>query len=583
MRGARPGERASDRSAGALLSRAPSVPRPRRSDEALPATSGASPAPAGSRARTAARERAGQPPGAPSTEHGTAAPAPSPTGGWGLPLLVVIIGMFMSILDTSIVNVAIPTIQKQFGTTPDNIQWITTAYTLSLGVIVPTSAWLGERLGLKRLYLISLIGFALFSALCGMAWDLGSMIAFRILQAVPGGVIPVTCLTLLYRMVPKKKLGTAMGLYGLGIVVAPGVGPTLGGYLVEYVDWRLIFYINVPVGILGALAAMVVLPGMPGQRSRRFDLPGFVCIAGGLFALLLALSEGQDWGWTGYRVLILLAASANLLALFVVIELNTEEPLLEVRAFTCWPFVNSLLLISILSIGLFAVLFYVPLYLQEGQDITPMHTGLTVLPQASVLVVMMPLAGRLYDRIGPRWPAVVGLAVCGVGTLLLTRLNVDLPRGQLAVWLMIRAAGLGLAMMPIMTGGIAALPARIVNAGSAFNTLTQRVTAALGLAALTALATRWQEQLMSDRSALLDAHGADANPRILAMQHAGRGGLIPLWQQLRAHVQAQAYSDVFLVAGVTTLIGVALALLLRSGRPSDSESAEQRDRPGEIA
>src|SRR5882757_3389042 len=184
----------------------------------------------------------------PSPRPGGSSPAPATqVAHWGLPLAVVVVGMFMSTLDTSIVNVAIPTMQKQFGVSTTDIEWVSTAYTLCLGVIVPTSAWLGERLGLKRLYLIALISFSAFSALCGMAGGLNSMIFFRILQAIPGGVLPVTCLTILYRMVPKEKLGAAMGMYGLGIVVAPGVGPTLGGYLVEYVDWRLIFYINVPV------------------------------------------------------------------------------------------------------------------------------------------------------------------------------------------------------------------------------------------------------------------------------------------------------------------------------------------------
>jgi EmrB/QacA subfamily drug resistance transporter len=505
--------------------------------------------------------------------------SPAPTGPvqgakWGLPLAVVVVGMFMSVLDTSIVNVAIPTMQKQFGASTDDIQWVSTAYTLCLGVIVPTSAWLGERLGLKRLYLIALIGFGAFSALCGMAGDLNSMIIFRILQAVPAGVLPVTCLTILYRMVPREKLGAAMGLYGLGIVVAPGVGPTLGGYLVEYVDWRLIFYINVPIGVLGAIAAMVVLPKFAGSAGRRFDLPGFLCIATGLFALLLALSEGQTWGWTGYRVLILVAVAVNLLALFVVIELQVKEPLLNVRVFVHWPFVNSLLLISILSIGLFAVLFYVPLFLQEGQNLTPMNTGWTVLPQALVMTVMMPTAGRIYDRIGPRWPGVIGLLLCGVGTLLLTGINIDMTRPELIGWMMIRAAGIGLAMMPIMTGGISSLPPSIVNAGSAFNTLTQRVTSALGLAVLTAVATAQQAQFMADRSALLQSGGPGMDPRIVTMENQGQAGLIPLWQQLRVEVEAQAYSNVFLIAGVCTLAGVVLAFFLRHGKAVNSGDTE---------
>src|SRR3954454_10662106 len=292
------------------------------------------------------------------------APTPTTSGPWAISLIVLVTGMFMSVLDVSIVNVAIPAMQKDFGATTEDIQWVATSYSLALGVIVPASAWLGERIGLNRAYILSLLGFAAGSALCGVAWDLNSMIAFRILQAIPGGIIPVGALSMLYRIVPREKIGAAMGMYGLGIIVAPAIGPTLGGYLVEYVDWRLIFFINVPVGIVGAIAAVMVLPKFPAVKSQKFDVLGFLTIAGGLFALLLALSEGQDWGWTGYRVISLLSASVILIALFVIIELEVEHPLLDVRVFRYWPYTNSLLLISVLMVGLFATLFYIPLFLQ---------------------------------------------------------------------------------------------------------------------------------------------------------------------------------------------------------------------------
>jgi EmrB/QacA subfamily drug resistance transporter len=493
--------------------------------------------------------------------------------GWGLPLLVLIIGMFMSVLDTSIVNVAIPVIQKQFSVTTEQIQWISTSYSLCEGIVVPASAWLGARIGLRRLYLFALVAFSAVSAMCGMSGDLNTMILFRILQAVPGGVLPVICLTMLYQLVPPEKLGAAMGLYGLGIVVAPGIGPTLGGYLVEYVDWRLIFYINVPIGIIGAIAAMVVLPTFPSTRAGKFDLPGFLAIASSLFLLLLALSQGQTWGWTSYPTLILLALGVNLLALFVIIELESDHPMLNVRVFSHWPFVNSMLLISMMSVGLFAVLFYVPLFLQNAQGLTPWHTGLTLLPQALTMMVVMPLAGQLYDRFGPRWPAVLGLLMTGSGMLMLTQINADVSRGELMVWMITMAGGLALGMMPIMTGGISSLPPHLVDSGSAFNTLTQRVSSGLGLAVLTALSTMQQAQFMADRSALLSGDGPTVDPKIVAMQKQGPAGLLPLWQQLQVEVQAQAYSNVFLVAGLSAMAGVALAFLLRSGRPTANSGA----------
>ncbi|WP_084216342.1 DHA2 family efflux MFS transporter permease subunit [Pseudonocardia spinosispora] len=507
-----------------------------------------------------------------------AEPNPAPTSyvteKWGLPLGVVVVGMFMSVLDTSIVNVAIPNMQKEYGVSLTDIEWVTTAYTLALGVIVPTSSWLGERLGMRRLYLISLLGFSLFSAACGMAENLESMIIFRVLQALPAGVIPVTCMTILLRMVPPSKLGMAMGMYGLGIVVAPGVGPTIGGYLVEYFDWRLIFYINVPVGVLGAIAAIAVLPRFPASPGKRFDLPGFICVAAGLFCLLLAVSEGSDWGWTGYRVLMLTVAGINLLALFAIIELNTAEPLLDVRPLTNLPFLNSMLLVSVLFVGLFAGFFYIPVFLQQGQNITAMNTGLTVLPQAAALVIMTPLAGRLYDRIGARWLAVVGLGIDGVGTLMLAGINADVTRAELSWWMVIRATGVGLAMMPIITSGIAVLPPSLTGAGSTFTTLFQRVAAALGLAALTGLATAQQAQFWADRSALLHGFGTVEDPRIVAMGQGGPGGLIPLWQQLHLRVQAQAYSNIFLIVGVATIGAMVCALFLRHGRPAGGAKAE---------
>jgi EmrB/QacA subfamily drug resistance transporter len=501
-------------------------------------------------------------------------------GHWLLAVVVVAIGGFMSVLDTSIVNVAVPVIQKEFGTSTDNIQWISTAYSLALGVIVPVSGWLGDRYGLRRIYTFSMIGFTLGSVLCGIAWDLPSMVLFRIIQAVPGGILPVASLTILYRVAPKEKIGAAMAIYGLGVVFAPGIGPTLGGYLVEYLNWRLIFFLNVPVGLLGAALAFFVLPAFARSRVGRFDVWGFVTVAAALFAVLLALSEGQVWGWTSYPILILLAGAVNLLALFVVIELHVEKPLLDVRVFALWQFTNSLLLITALSVGLFAVVFYVPLFLQEGQNRTPLHTGLLMLPEAIAMAIAMPLAGKLYDQVGPRLPSLLGLAVAAWGTFLLCGINADMTPAEVMVWTVIRGAGNGLAIMTIMTAGLAVVPLAQVNEASAINNVVQRVAAALGLAVLTSMATSQQAQFMTDRSALLHPRGPDADPRILAMQSEGPVGLIPLWRQLRVEVLAQAYSNVFLVIAVVTAIGAILALMVKkppaaqeaSGDPARSEA-----------
>lgn len=483
---------------------------------------------------------------------------------WGLPLLVLVSGMFMSVLDTSIVNVAVPTIENTFGATTDEVAWIVTAYALALGVIVPLSAWLADRFGPTRVYCLALILFGISSALCGLAWNLNSLIAFRIIQAIPGGLLPPLSMSILYRIVPPAQIGRAMGMYGLGVVVAPAVGPTLGGYLVEYVDWRLIFFINVPVGVAATLAAYAILPKFPPVGRPKFDVLGFVTIATGFFSLLLALSEGESWGWTSFKVVALICLATIMLALFVVIELEIDQPLLDVRVFRHWQFTNSLLVISVLSIGLFMVLFYVPVFLQAAQGLGALQAGVVLLPQALVMAVLMPIAGRLYDHIGPRWPAVIGLAICAYGTFLLHDLDVNTPRHIVALTLMLRASGMGLAMMPIMTGGLASVPPQIVPSASAFNNVIQRTSASLGLAILGSVLTTTTAQFLADRTALVTPD--------TPLPHLGPGptgqlfGMYATYRQTGNQVFVEALDNLMLITTVITLIGFVLAFSLRTGK-----------------
>jgi EmrB/QacA subfamily drug resistance transporter len=480
-----------------------------------------------------------------------------------LPLAVLIAGMFMSVLDTSIVNVAIPTIQTEFGGTTDDAQWVVTGYTLTLGVVVPITAWLGDRVGLKRLYNLALLAFGAGSALCGLAGDLNSLVIFRIIQAIPGGILPVITLSILLRIVPREKLGAAMGLYGLGIVFAPGVGPVLGGYLVEYVNWRLIFYINVPIGILGAVAAALVLPRFPQVAGRRFDALGFLTVGGGLFALLLATSEGEIWGWGSYRILGLITYGVLSLALFVVIELEVADPLLDIRIFRYWAYTNSLLLIAVLMVVMYSILFYIPQFLQQAQGWGAFDAGLTLLPQALVMAVLMPIAGRVYDRFGPRWPAVIGLTIVTAGTYLLHTITLETTREHVMWLMMMLGVGLGIAFMPILTEGVAVIPLTRSNAASALNNVVQRVSGALGLAMLTAILTTQQTQQMAGRAALL--------PTTTPVPHLGDAtvpdwlGAYALYQQTQLQVFVGAIDDLFLIATGLSALGALIALLLRSG------------------
>jgi EmrB/QacA subfamily drug resistance transporter len=488
--------------------------------------------------------------------------------GWVIPLGILIIGMFMSVLDTSIVNIAIPKMQTALNASVDHIEWVVTGYTLVLGVIVPLTGWLGLRLGLTRLYVISMLGFAVGSALCGLAWNLSSMIAFRVLQAIPGGVLPVVTMTLLYQMVPRDKIGTAMGLYGLGVVVAPAIGPTLGGALVEYFNWRLIFLINVPVGVVGTILAVMVLPQIRPTKWPKLDILGFFTIAYALFALLLAFSEGEDWGWTGYRVLGLFVTSALSLALFVIIENEVDNPLIDLRVFRSFAFCLSLTLLGITITGLFSALYFLPQFLQQVQGLQELDSGLVLLPGALVLVALMPLAGRLYDMIGPRYPAVIGLLVLALGSYLLAHITVDTPRGDIEWWLAVRNFGVGLCMMPIITAGTSALPGALTSAGSSVNNIMQRLASSVAIAGFGSLNSSKGEQLMNDRGALM---GTDSYAASQLTGTAAPGvsrpssGFLGAYQALTAQVTTQTYANGFFVVAILGLAGAALAIFMRSG------------------
>jgi EmrB/QacA subfamily drug resistance transporter len=497
------------------------------------------------------------------------APEPRPEAeaagnGWVVPLCILIVGMFMSVLDTSIVNIAIPKMQTALNASVDDIEWVVTGYTLVLGMVVPLSGWLGLRIGLTRLYVASMIGFSIGSALCGLAWNLDSMIAFRVLQAIPGGVLPVVTMTLLFQIVPPAKIGSAMGLYGLGVVVAPAIGPTLGGALVEYFDWRLIFFINVPVGILGTVLAVMVLPQIRPTTWPRFDIWGFVTIAYALFALLLAFSEGQAWGWTGYRVLGLFVTSALSMALFVIIENEVDNPLIDLRVFRSFAFTLSLILLGITVTGLFSGLYFLPQFLQQVQGLQELDSGLVLLPGSLVLVLLMPIAGRLFDLVGPRYIVMVGLAFLALGSYLMAHMTVDTPRGDIEWWLTVRNIGVGLCMMPVITAGTSALPRALTSAGSSVNNVMQRLASSVAIAVFGSLNASSGAQIMSGRSALI---GADpyAAAQVAGAAGGGQAGMLGAYESLNQQVITQTYANGFYIVAIMALGGIVLAAFMRSG------------------
>ncbi len=496
---------------------------------------------------------------------------------WGVALAVLVIGGFMAILDSSIVNIAIPTLENVFSVNTAQVQWVVTIYLLVLGVVVPAAGYLGDRFGYRSVYVAALVIFTIGSALSGLSWSLNVLTVFRVVQALGGGLIMPITMAMVYSIVPRRQIGTAMGFWGLAIIVAPAIGPTLGGYLVEYVNWRLIFYINVPIGILGVLLAYMFVPKFPRVKTSAFDFLGFLLTASGLFGLLLALSEGETWGWGSEPIVLLLTASGFLLLLFVLWEFRAKHPLLDLRVFKFGSFGLSNVLVVLVVVAMYSGVFYVPLFLQTIVGFGAMKTGLIMMPSAFASALMMPIAGRIYDKIGARALVFSGMTLLAVTTYLLHNLSTGTSVGQVILWLTLRGVGMGMAMMPVTTAGMSAVPTEHVGGASAINNIMQRVAGSFGLAGLTALLQHQSTMHAQMLASSYTPTSASATQLFHGLQGMIAGEGIPGIQALHitmttlhGMIEQQAFvmgiDDVFVAASAFIVVGAVLSLALKTYR-----------------
>ena len=488
---------------------------------------------------------------------------------------VTIIGSFMSILDTSIVNIAIPKMMAVFSVGTDDAQWILTAYMLTMGVIQPATGYLCEAYGTRRMYLLSLAIFTVGSFLCGIAWSNDSMIVFRVMQAIGGGlIIPVT-MTIVYKVFPIEQRNMAMGVWGISAMVAPAIGPTLSGYLVEYWDWRLIFTINIPIGLIGYAAAALVLREMPFSREQKFDGAGFITSALGLFCLLLALSKGTEEGWTSAYIIALFYISLASLTLFVFIELNHENPILDLRIFKDWNFTFSMITTFIGTMGLYGAIFLVPLFMENLRGYTAMQTGVLLFPSAATAGLLMPIAAKLADRFGAKPIVVVGIFLLGIGSMPLMYMNMDTSYEYVMGIMVLRGLGLGLFMMPVTVMGMANIPLANVSRASSINNALRQVSGSMGIAILTTVIQNRQIYHLSHIAENVTVNSLAVQSMLTSEQkmfmHLGDTAWI-------AHVKSLAlmstmalrqssifsFDDAFFILSLLCLVGVIPAILLKS-------------------
>jgi EmrB/QacA subfamily drug resistance transporter len=404
---------------------------------------------------------------------------------------VVIVGSIMSILDTTIVNVALDTLGRELHSTISNIQWVVTGYMLALAAVIPVTGWAARRFGAKPVYILSLVLFVAGSALCGLAGSATELIVFRVLQGVGGGMILPVGQLMMAEAAGPRRMGRVMSIVAVPAMLAPILGPTIGGLILDNTTWRWIFYVNLPIGLIAVIAALRVLPNVARQRTERLDFVGLALMASGLPLITYGLAEiGSTGGFTSVKVILPLVLGVVLVAAFVLHALRVPRPLLNVRLYRKPTFSSASVAMFFVGAALFGGMILLPLYWQTVRHEDVVVTGLLTAPQGLGAALVMPLAGKLTDRFGGGPLALFGVGLLAVATLPFALIGAHTSIVWLSAVMVVRGVGIGFAFMPAMSAAFAALDRSELSDATPQLNVLQRVGGSIGTAVLAVVLQR---------------------------------------------------------------------------------------------
>ncbi|MGV3042651.1 DHA2 family efflux MFS transporter permease subunit [Staphylococcus rostri] len=469
-------------------------------------------------------------------------------------LAAMLFGMFIAILNQTLLNTALPKINTDFNITAATGQWLMTGFMLVNGILIPISAFLFEKYSYRRLFLFSMLIFAIGSLVCGIAWNFPIMMTGRVLQAAGAGILMPLGTNVFMTIFPLEKRGMAMGTLGIAMILAPAIGPTLSGYIVEHYDWYTMF-IGMFVVAIVALVVAYFWFGMYQRTSHpKADIPGIIFSTIGFGALLYGFSEAGNDGWTSTKIIVMLTLGIIFTAAFVVREMTMKSPMLSFEVLKYPGYTLTAAINMIVTMSLFGGMILLPLYLQNLRGFSAIDSGLLLLPGALIMGFMGPIAGKLLDTIGIKPLAIIGLAITTYGTWELTQLTMDTPYSSILWIYIVRSFGMSFIMMPIMTAGMNSLPARLISHGNALINTMRQLAGSIGTAILVTVMTQQSETHLATFQQDLDK----TNPFIQDQLQA-------LAQQLGGEQQATAailkfVNELSAVDGVNSAFWVATAL-----------------------
>jgi DHA2 family multidrug resistance protein len=497
-----------------------------------------------------------------------------------LVLVTVMVGTFMAVLDSTIVNVALSKLMATFGVSVDRVEWIVTGYLLVFAVTLPSSGWLADTWGYKPVFILGLFLFTFGSFLSSISWSINILIAFRVIQGCGAGFLLPVGMAILTREFPPEKRGIALGFWSVAASASVALGPTTGGYLIDHFSWHTIFDINVPIGIMGMAASLVVLRNFKSALVRYFDIVGFLSLTAFLTCLLLALANGNSaWntgGWTSTYILANFAISLVGLTVFLITEFSIRHPLIDLKIFKSFNFTVSNIIFFIFGLGVFGSNFLLPIYLQNSLGYTPLQAGLVFLPVGILVGITAPLSGIFSDKSNPKIPAILGLALMALSLYLYSYLSFLSEKPQIMFPLYLRGIAMGLIMSPLATVAISEITnEKMAQASGLFNVIRQ-IGGSFGVALFGTIITRRTIFHAVAYGQQLDPYSESFRRTVLKLQGfatQSTGGsfsdaLTKAKTLIFSFIQNQAFiravDDVFLIASIVALASLVPVFFLRN-------------------
>jgi EmrB/QacA subfamily drug resistance transporter len=417
-------------------------------------------------------------------------------------LAAVAFGLFMIMLDNTIVNVALPAIEHSLHMSISSLEWIVTAYALTFAALLITGGKLGDMFGRRKMFIVGLVVFTLASLACGLAPNAGFLIGARAVQGIGAALMNPATLSIITATFPPKERGQAIGIWAGVSALALAIGPLLGGLIVDNINWHWIFYVNVPVGVVGIVVSyFFIKESRDTSHEQSIDLPGLVTSGASLLALSYALIEGNNHGWTSPEILGLFAGAAVLLAAFILLEMRQRLPMLDLSLFKIGSFVGANLVAMLVSLGMFGVFFYISLYVQNILGYSPTKAGAIFLPMTILIILVAPIAGKLSDRIGSRWLMGAGMGILGVSLLLYQRIGLHTGFWSLLPQLLLGGLGMALTMSPMTSAAMGSVPIDKAGVGSGVLNSFRQMGGSLGIALMGAILLSYEHPTASTQVA----------------------------------------------------------------------------------